>query len=141
MKLATSLSIALAVAITGAQAWAASHGHVHPPAGAASAPAEKAMPGKSNPTMARMDTQMKAMREMRDKMMAAKTPEERSALMAQHMKTMQDGMTMMSGMSSGGMAGMQGDMTARHQMMEKRMEMMESMLQMMMDRMPAVPAK
>ncbi len=133
MKLATSLAIAIAIAITGAQTWAASHGHVHPPAGAASAPTAKSMPSKSNPAMAGMDTQMKSMQEMRNKMMAAKTPEERSALMAEHMKTMKEGMAMMSGMSSGGMAG-------RHQMMEKRMEMMESMMQMMIDRLPAAPA-
>ena len=84
---------------------------------------------------------MKAMREMHDKMMAAKTPEERNALMAERMKTMQDGMAMMKDMSSGGMAGMKGDGSARHQMMEKRMEMMEAMMQMMMDRPPAAPIK
>ena len=43
-----------------------------------------AMPGKSSPDMARMDTQMKAMRQMHDKMMAAKSPDERNALMAEH---------------------------------------------------------
>ena len=76
MKLTTSLSIALAVAITGAQAWAASHDKHdgHHPAGAASAPAAKTPPGKAAPAMARMDTEMKAMREMHDKMMAAMMP-------------------------------------------------------------------
>ena len=98
------------------------------------------MPGKSGPDMARMDAQMKAMQEMHDKMMAAKTPEERNALMAEHMKTMQDGMTMMNGMSPGGMGGMKGDMAAHHQTMEKRMEMMQATMQMMMDRLPAAPA-
>jgi hypothetical protein len=95
--------------------------------------------------MAGMDTQMKAMQEMHDKMMAAKTPEERNALMAEHMKTMQDGLAMMNGMSSGGMGGMKcgmkGDMAEHHQMMEKRMEMMQSMMQMMMDRLPVTPSK
>ena len=99
------------------------------------------MPGKASPDMARMDTQMKAMREMHDKMMAAKTPEERNALMAEHMKTMQEGMTMMNGMSPGDMGGMKEGLPARHQMMEKRVEMMQSMMQMMMDRLPAAPAK
>ena len=103
------------------------------------------MPGKASPDMAHMDTQMKAMREMHDKMMAAKTPEERNALMAEHMKTMQEGMTMMNGMPREGMGGMKGgmkgDMTTQHQMMEKRMEMMQSMMQMMMDRLPAAPTK
>jgi hypothetical protein len=145
MKLLSSLALALALAMvtTGAPTWAAKHDQqdVRQPAGAASAPAAKAMPGKSSAAMARMDNQIKAMRERHDKMMAAKTPEERSALMAEHMKTMQDGMAMMNEMSSGGMAGMQGDATTRSQTMEKRMEMMESMMQMMMDRLPAAPAK
>lgn len=102
---------------------------------------------------ARMDAQMKSMQGMHEKMMNAKTPEERSKLMAEHMKTMQDGMAMMDGMSGAGMggmkgmqgmtgmAGMTGDMGARHQMMEKRMDMMQAMMKMMMDRMPSAPAK
>ena len=93
--------------------------------------------------MSKMDAQMKKMREMHGKMAAATTPEERNKLMAEHMKTMQDGMQMMGGM--GGMAGTgmgdMKDMPAHHQMMDKRMAMMESMMQMMMDRMPAQPAR
>ena len=144
MKSIASLSLALAIAaVSGAPAWAASDAQpdAHHPAGSASAPKAKATPGKSNPTMARTEAQIKAMQEMHDKMMAAKTPEERNALIAEHMKTMQDGMAMMNGTSPGGMAGMQGDAATRNQMMEKRMEMMESMMQMMMDRLPAAPAK
>ncbi len=97
--------------------------------------------------MARMDAQMKTMQGMHDKMLAAKTPEERSKLMVEHMKTMQDGMKMMDGMGGAGMGdmkgmqGMAGEMGARHQMMEKRMEMMQAMMKMMMDRMPAAPAR
>ena len=100
--------------------------------------------------MAKMDAQIKTMQGMHDKMMAAKTPEERSKLMAEHMKTMQDGMKMMDGMSGAGMGdmkgmqgmqGMTGEMGARQQMMEKRMEMMQTMMKMMMDRMPAAPAR
>lgn len=94
--------------------------------------------------MAKMDTHMQAMHEMHQKMMAAKTPEERNALMAAHMKTMQDGMAMMKEMPMQGMRGMPGmttDMAARHQTMEKQMQMMQSMMEMMMDRMPATPAK
>lgn len=90
--------------------------------------------------MATMDRQMQAMQSMHEKMAAAKTPQERQALMAEHMKTMQDGMRMMESMQgkmalgkpSAGMANMQCD----PQMMDKRMSMMESMMQMMMDRMP-----
>ena len=149
MKIARSL--VLAITVVSASAWAAQDDQhqAHHPTGAATSTAAKAMPGKAGPDMARMDTQMKAMQEMHDKMMAAKTPEERNALIAEHMKTMQDGMTMMNGMSSGGMGGMKcdmkgnmkGDMAAHHHMMEKRMEMMQSMMQMMMDRLPAAPAK
>ena len=97
--------------------------------------------------MGKMDAQMKNMKAMHDKMMAATTPEERSKLMAEHMKSMQDGMAMMEGMSGAGMGGMKGmqgmggDMAARHQTMEKRMEMMQTMMKMMMDRMPAAPMK
>ena len=100
--------------------------------------------------MSKMDAQMKQMRDMHEKMMAAKTPEDRNKLMAEHMKTMQDGMKMMEGMGGAGMSGMKGmpggqaaagDMPGHHQMMDKRMEMMQSMMQMMMDRMPAQPAR
>ena len=81
---------------------------------------------------------------MHEKMVAAKTPEERQALMAEHMKLMQKGMSMMKDMGKkGGKSamqdgqGMSGMMADREQMMEKRMDMMESMMQMMMDRMPS----
>ena len=116
--------------------------------------AKAAAPRAAQPDhLAHMDTQIKSMQAMHDKMMNAKSPEERSKLMAEHMKAMQDGMKMMEGMAGAGMGdmkgkgdmkgmpGMTGDMGARHQMMEKRMEMMQTMMKMMMDRMPAAPAK
>lgn len=89
---------------------------------------------------------MKAMDEVHQKMMAAKTPEEKKELMAEHMKTMQEGMKTMSMMDGAGMADMQGkkpmlgNLGQHHQMMEKRMATMESMMQMMMDQMPAPAA-
>ena len=146
MKLAHSLSLALAISTVGAPGWAADADdhQAHHPVGAASASATKAMPGKARTDTARMNSQMMAMQDMHDKMMAAKTPAERDALTAEHMKIMQDSMTMMNGMSPGGMsgmAGMKGDMAARHQTMEARMEMMQATMQMMMDRLPAAPAK
>ena len=131
------------------------------PMGSASAQGV-AMPNQTaKMDMSKMDAQMKKMREMHEKMVAAKTPEERNQLMAEHMKTMQDSMQMMGGMSGmhgggmgamggaaasdakpmPGMPGMAGNMPAHHQMMEKRMAMMESMMQMMMDRMPAAPSR
>ena len=137
-----ALSFVLALAAVGTTAWAAQDDKhpAHHPGGAVSAPTPKATSGKSNSDMARMDTQVKVMREMHDKMMAAKTPEERNALMSEHMRAMQGGMTMMNGMSPNAAGGTKGDMAAHHQMMEKRMEMMQSMMQMMMDRLPAAPA-
>lgn len=88
--------------------------------------------------------QMKAMQQMHDQMMAAKTPEERNALMAEHMQLMQGGMNMMGGMGGGMGAGAANgkpaDMAARQDMLEQRMDMMQSMMQMMMDRMPSTPA-
>ncbi len=135
MNFTRSLSLALLIAAFGAPSPAAQH-QAHHPAAAASAPASKATSSKANPDVERMDTQMKAMGAMHDQMMAARTPEARNALMAEHMKTMQEGMAMMNGMG-----GMNGNMASHPQMMEKRMEMMQSMMQMMMDRLPANPAQ
>lgn len=70
-------------------------------------------------------------------MAGAKTPAEREALMAEHMKLMQEGMSMMGGMTPGKAPA---NAKARQQMIEKRMDMMQSMMQMMMDRMPMSPA-
>ena len=87
---------------------------------------------------------MKTMQGMHEKMMNAKSPEERNKLMAEHRKAMQDGMGMMGGMAPGGMQDkgpMTGDMATRQKMMEKRMEMMQTMMQMMMDQMPPAPGK
>ena len=88
--------------------------------------------------MADMEPRMKAMQEMHQKMMSAKTVEERNALMADHMKAMQGGMSMMKG--TGGMAGKgsmegMGAMAKDHKTMEERMAMMQMMMEMMMDRM------
>lgn len=144
MKLIQSLSLALALITVGAAAWAATDDEhkAHHPGGAASAPVSKPTTDKTTPEMARMANQHKAMQEMHDKMMAAKTPDERKALMGEHMKTMHDGMAMMKG--QGGMAGSTKpptDMTQRQSMMEQRMDMMQTMMEMMVDRLPQSPAK
>jgi|GEM_PF-188468 len=106
------------------------HAAHHPPGAAAAAP--------EAPTPGQMDSMMKSMQEMHDKMMAAKTPEERAKLMQEHMKLMQDGMAMMGQMRAGkggmGMRGMGGEKSMGTEMMGKRMDMMEMMMQMMMDR-------
>jgi hypothetical protein len=96
---------------------------------------------------ARGDRQMKAMHEMQEmhqKMMAAKTPAERAALMKDHMKAMQDGMAMMGQMGArmpiqrDGKAAMTDRPSHRENMMQ-RMDMMEMMMQMMVDREAARP--
>ena len=104
--------------------------------------------------MTPMEPRMKAMQEMHQKMMNAKTPEERNALMADHMKAMQGGMSMMKGMGAmdgkgsmegmgamGDAKGMPADMAKHHKMMEQRMAMMQMMMEMMMDRMPPASMK
>src|SRR5690606_10379821 len=61
----------------------------------------KTTTGKMNPgKMAAMDQHMKAMQAMHEKMMAAKNPQERQKLMAEHMKLMQGGISMMKQMGS-----------------------------------------
>jgi hypothetical protein len=145
------IGLCVAAASMGSFAQNADEHKDHHPAGTtAPAATAKKSPAKSMNAdkMASMDKQMKAMQAMHEKMASAKTPEERQALMAEHMKMMQDGMGMMKqmgGMSGmGGMQGgkdMSGNMTDRQQMMEKRMEMMESMMQMMMDRTQPAPTK
>jgi len=100
----------------------------HHPAGTAAA---SAPPG--------YDQQMNLMHEMHQKMAAAKTPDERAALMKDHMEAMQDGMGMMGQMGGGtmgrkGMESGKGDMRMDPEMMKRRMDMMEMMMQMMMDR-------
>lgn len=52
------------------------------PAKPAARAAQKPAPAASAPSSAQMGSMMKSMRDMHDKMMAAKTPEERQALMA-----------------------------------------------------------
>ena len=147
-----SIFSAVAAITLTTSAWAANdaqHDSHHP---AATAPAQIAQATPTTPGMGMgmgmggmaampgYTDQMQAMQAMHEKMLAAKTPEERNALMTEHMKLMQNGMGMMGQMGSGAMAGKPGDMAACHAMMEQRMEMMQSMMQMMMDRMVPAPA-
>jgi hypothetical protein len=141
----TLIGLCVAAATLGAAAQGADEHKEHHPE-RASPPAARVKKTPAMPMgadrMVAMDQHMKAMQAMHEKMAAAKTPEERQALMAEHMKLMQDGMAMMQQM--GGMQdckGMGGDMASRQQLMEKRMDMMESMMQMMMDRLPPAPAQ
>ena len=140
----TTLCIAIACISLGAYAQTAvEHSQHHPEAPAKTAPKTGTKADQMG-MVAGMDKQMGTMRDMHEKMLAAKTPEERNALMADHMKSMKDGMSMMGNMGMPGMdknATMPKDMATRQMMMEKRMEMMQGLMQMMMDRMPAPATK
>jgi hypothetical protein len=137
------LVFAVAAALAGGALAQSEQDHAaHHPEGA-SAPAAAAPKAPAKPVArapakaaaaapAQMDMQMKSMQEMHEKMMAAKTPEERQALMAEHMKVMRDGMGMMGQMKAPGGKG--ANSPASPEMMGKRMDMMEMMMQMMMDR-------
>ena len=132
--LASALALALAALTTAAQAQVptAEQDHAaHHPAGApevTQAPkASTEKPRSASPSPAGADAAMKSMRDMHAKMMAAKTAEERQALMADHLKAMQGGMAMTAQMK-GGRSGTSSEAMA------KRMDMMEMMMQMMMDR-------
>lgn len=134
-----TLSVVATLAAVSVASFAQDDQHkAHHPAGAASAAMPAPATGKpaGMPDMAMMDKHMKTMQAMHEKMTNAKTPAEREALMAEHMKLMQEGMSMMGGMAPGKAPA---NTAARQQMMEKRMDMMQSMMQMMMDRMPMSP--
>ena len=115
--------------------------------------------GAGGMSKAAMEPRMQAMQAMHQKMMAAQTLIERQALMADHMKAMQDGMAMMKEMHAmpamggkAGMAGMAGlagmaesgckpsEMAGPHRMMGDHQAMMQMMMNMMVDRMPAASA-
>ena len=90
------------------------------------------------PNAAGMEMQMNRMQAMHDKMMAAKTPQERQKLMSEQMQMMQEGMAMMQAMDKDMMAkgmmpcqGMAAGSADGKAMMEQRMKMMEIMQQMM----------
>jgi hypothetical protein len=106
-----------AVALPQAQSMAAdveSHDHTHYDASTmGSAPSSDQEPA------------MRHMRQMHEKMMAAKTPAERQALMAEHMQAMRAGMESMKHMTAAGKCG---------KAMPENMAMMTLMMQMMGDR-------
>ena len=126
------LALALAAAFsTGVLAQSDKEHAAHHPEGA-SAPGASAAAGAGTAAPAQMDRQMKSMQQMHEKMLAATTPEERQALMSEHMKSMQGGMAMMGQMKAPDAEG--GSKSMSPEMMGKRMDMMEMMMQMMMDR-------
>lgn len=74
-------------------------------------------PNTSSVQKEKMDAQRKAMCDMHEKVINAKTQEERNALMAEHMKSMQDDMPMMNGMMGNRTSGKQ---TMSPQEMQKK---------------------
>jgi hypothetical protein len=132
MRSILALALALAGAFsTGVLAQSDKEHAAHHPEGA-SAPGAPAIPGAGTATPAQMDMQIKSMQQMHEKMMAAKTPEERQALMTEHMKSMHGGMAMMGQMKAPDANGRSKPTSP--EMLSKRMDMMEMMMQMMMDR-------
>jgi hypothetical protein len=126
LAIAATLALSACAALPGADPHAA-----HRAASAASNAPSKGAPQAHEEHMAKMH-------EMHQKMHAAKSPEERTTLMAEHKKAMQTGMAMMEhGKPKEGMGMHQGDM---HKMMMQRMERMEMMMRMMMQRDTAAPS-
>lgn len=132
----------LSACFAAAPVWAADtqdHEAHHPGASTPFKPAPKAKPAKADGALPmqcmQMQQQMKDMQAMHEKFMNAKTPEERKALMDEHMKSMQSGMAMMGNM------GKEKESTDNPMHMQMRMDMMEMMMQMMMDRMSVMPTK
>jgi len=116
MALGTVLATALAVPALAADP-APAHQHEHPPAAA--------QPGQQSEATGAMSS-MQHMKAMHEKMMAAKTPAERQALMDEDMKVMHEAM--------GAMHRMGGDGKDTSKAVQMRMDMMTMMMQMMMDR-------
>lgn len=107
-----------APATAAAPAHTAGHGHMGMcMAGHATAAASPAQ-------LAQMDERMRAMQDAHAKVMSAKTPEERRALMAAHRSAMREGMAAMHA-TAGAAPCMGPDMMQRHRgMMQMMMQMM-----------------
>ena len=136
MKLVLILGTAAVLALAGCSSL--------PGAGAKDADDHAAHHPLQGADAAKVDARMAMMQDMHQKMQAAKTPEQRAALMQDHMKAMQDGMAMMGEMKGGmsmpdGKKPPMGGTGAEDDMMMRRMDMMEMMMQMMMDREGAKP--
>lgn len=137
-----TVAVVLSLAVASAAAMAQDvHHSPHHPAGSASAPPRHDIGTPGGVTaMVRMNAQMQAMQAMHEKITAAETPAEREALMPEHMKLMQESMSMLRGMSPATSTSGAGNPAARQQILEKRVDMMESMMQMLVDGMSAPPS-
>ncbi|MEC5206682.1 hypothetical protein [Vogesella urethralis] len=130
------IATALTVSVVTVRANEAHHADTSAPSAVLkSAPA--ASKARTNKTM---DAQMKKMQAAHDRMLAAKTPEERQAAMQVAMQTMKDGMAMMKKMRMDGCqqrgrtTGSRADGMGMHgdgQMMDMMMKMMDQQSSMM----------
>lgn len=94
----------------------------------------QAMAAASPAQLAQMDERMRAMQDVHAKMMSAKTPDERRALMAEHRNAMREGMAAMH-------AAMGGAPCMGPEMMRRKQGMMQMMMQMMAETPePSAPA-
>lgn len=118
-KALVSAAIALALSGCAAVRQGGDEHAAHHPAGSSPAPA------------ACSPQQMKSMSDMHQKMMSAKTAEERQALMAEHMKSMPGGMPMKCGMGEGGMNMGMRSSDGSMDMMQRCMEMCQMDMSMM----------
>lgn len=136
-----TVAVVLSLAVASAAAMAQDvHHSPHHPAGSASAPPRHDIGSPAGVTvMVRMNAQMQAMQAMHEKIIAAKTPAEREALMPEHMKLMQESMSMLRGMSPAKPSPSRRNPAERQQILEGRVDMMESMMQMLVDGMPVPP--
>jgi len=152
------MKTSIALALTTALMVGAASGYAAEDKKAPAAKASQMQPGG----MGMMDEkQMAQMQEQMDRIRKTKDPKERQKLMDEHMRSMNEEMTMMRGMGGGMMMGMMGgkpgsmgpgmmgggqgmDPKQRQDMMEKRMDMMQMMMEQMMQHqqmMQPAPAK
>jgi hypothetical protein len=137
-----TLVVALGATITSTATTAQDihHSPHHPAPSASAAPLRHDIGTPGGVTvMVRMNAQMEAMKAMHKKIAAARTASEREALMPEHMKLMQEGMSMLRGMSPSRSDASSGASDTQQQIAEKRLDMMELMMQMLVDGMPAPP--
>ncbi len=124
-----SIAAVFGAALVTLSAYAQDDHQTHHPADSGSSAAKV----QRVPSIESVDSQLKSMQAMHERMAAAKTPSERKALMAGHMQAMQSGMAMMGAMKDGAGSAPPAE---RQRNLEMRMDMCQSMMQMMMDRMP-----
>ncbi len=144
---------ALSLTCIAAAQTAADHTQHHPAPASAAAPAATPPTEQAPTAMPQMQQHMRehmvTMQTLHKRFAAAQTPAEREALMADHMKAMQEGMDRRKHRSGMGGLGSRGGKAragaapmdpAQHQpSMELCMGMMQNMMDMMAQRMPATP--